>query len=289
MIPVSWKIRNRHLFGPAEALSYGLEKRTSIEECFLEGHLTRMVKNIKNKIWGDPVWSSVLAAGIVFIGGTAFAYFKGWMPVVQKWTLSSTYLPNWALVLLALFVIYNVIAGAVGIASKRSKLHGDIKKVIEDAANGSSSVTTLVRNARALALKLDDQEFAEWANKELSGSFENLSPEVLPKYRQVHGEPEALDMYGNWIPVRFGDEETERVLTYSPYGQDLITIEGLVTAMEGDSLIVSHSPQRKAAIDFLQRQGAQDYRLILGKSSAKRILDAVRHRVHEWALEHVNK
>lgn len=248
-----------------------------------------MIKTIKNKLWNDPVWSSVIATGVAFIIGTVFAYFKGWLPVVQEWLASSIDVPNWVLVLLALFVTYNVIAGVVRIAGKRRKVHGDIRKIIEDAANGSFSVTTLVRNARALALRMNDQAFADWANKELAGSFESLGEDALPKYRQVHGEPEALDVYGNWIPVRYGDIETERVLTYSPFGQDLMTIEGLVAAEGGDSLIQSHSFQRKAAIDFLKGQGAQDYRLILSKASAKRVLDGVRHVVHEWALKQADR
>jgi hypothetical protein len=57
-----------------------------------------------NKIWKDPVWSKVIAAGILALIASVSAYFLGAWPSIkailsQAWSfvLSSTSVPNWLL------------------------------------------------------------------------------------------------------------------------------------------------------------------------------------------------
>jgi hypothetical protein len=57
---------------------------------------------VLNKIWKDPVWSKVIAAGIIAALAAVSGYFLGWWPrlislakKMWQFMLSTTPLPNW--------------------------------------------------------------------------------------------------------------------------------------------------------------------------------------------------
>lgn len=65
--------------------------------------------SLLKKIWGDPVWSKVIAAAILGTAAIATAYLKGWRPSFTtlvrdaiSFALAKSPVPNW---LLALFIL----------------------------------------------------------------------------------------------------------------------------------------------------------------------------------------
>lgn len=64
---------------------------------------------VLKKIWADPVWSTVIAAGIVALAAMVATYFAGWWPNIAgsvlrlgDLALAVTPVPNWLLALLVL-------------------------------------------------------------------------------------------------------------------------------------------------------------------------------------------
>lgn len=84
------------------------------------------------KFWADPVWSKVIAAGILAVVGLAATYLAGWWPPLANVFLSLsslmvsvTAVPNWLLALLilgaiAVFIVLTIVLWAIAFPSKSS-------------------------------------------------------------------------------------------------------------------------------------------------------------------------
>src|SRR6266446_2741647 len=59
----------------------------------------RMLK----KIWRDPVWSKVIATGILggilALVGAIYSESQGWFPTIGQWIASESKIPNWLLII----------------------------------------------------------------------------------------------------------------------------------------------------------------------------------------------
>ncbi len=72
------------------------------------------------KVWKDPVWSKVIATGILAIIGAVGAYFLNWWPIIinagsRFFTFlgETTQIPNWLIGVMALCTLLVVIVGFV--------------------------------------------------------------------------------------------------------------------------------------------------------------------------------
>ncbi|HUW27893.1 MAG TPA: hypothetical protein VMV97_04725 [Sulfuriferula sp.] len=72
-------------------------------------------------LWKDPVWSAVIAAAVIGVGGACGTYLLGFWPRMatfgsQVWRLftTSTAVPNWLLVLLGVATIPTLLLLAAG-------------------------------------------------------------------------------------------------------------------------------------------------------------------------------
>lgn len=68
--------------------------------------------SLLKKIWGDPVWSKVIATGIVAVVAVVATYLAGWWPTfaafakkVASFGAATTTVPNWLLILLSLCAV----------------------------------------------------------------------------------------------------------------------------------------------------------------------------------------
>ena len=57
-------------------------------------------------IWPDPVWSKVIAAGIIALFVAIGSYFVVWFPMIGQWIVSGSSIPNWALIILSLMAVF---------------------------------------------------------------------------------------------------------------------------------------------------------------------------------------
>lgn len=80
------------------------------------------------KIWKDPVWSMVIATGILALIGAIATYFLGAWPTIKSFSVSiwgfissSTATPNW---LLGIMVIPNLLLGYAILIALKDKLVG---------------------------------------------------------------------------------------------------------------------------------------------------------------------
>jgi hypothetical protein len=71
---------------------------------------------VLEKIWRDPVWATVIGAGITAAVGAAWTYFANLWPRIGRWgssawefTYANTALPNWLIALLCLLALPTVL------------------------------------------------------------------------------------------------------------------------------------------------------------------------------------
>ena len=79
-------------------------------------------------LWKDPVWSTVIAAGVIAAAGALGTYLLGFWPTIASfgrhiWHLvtASTEVPNWLLVLLGLAIIPTLLLLAVAVWTSFAK------------------------------------------------------------------------------------------------------------------------------------------------------------------------
>lgn len=79
----------------------------------------RHIKAIEmlRKAWTDPVWSKVIATGIIGVAGLSATFFLGWWPSISSWlSVAGDFLgtpiqvPRWAVLLMALLALPAVVA-----------------------------------------------------------------------------------------------------------------------------------------------------------------------------------
>ena len=88
--------------------------------------LTQMAK--AGGIWHDPVWSKVIAAGIIAAGTAASTYFLKWWPaigraVVAVWQFlgAKTAVWNWLLIVATIWIILTIIEARLASLSARKR------------------------------------------------------------------------------------------------------------------------------------------------------------------------
>lgn len=96
-----------------------------------------------------------------------------------------------------------------------------------DATNPEIKVVTLLRKAKIIASKLNQNKFINWVNNELNG-YLDCTRDDLPKYRFVQGEIKALNPYHGWQPIYFLDSEGIEELRLAPIGHNIGGLETLI-------------------------------------------------------------
>lgn len=155
----------------------------------------------------------------------------------------------------------------------------------QEATNPNVRVTDLLRKSLVVAAKLGIDDFGAWAQQELAGYSGN---EQVPTYRRVRGELRAHNPYHGWIPVIVQDKEIREKLESRDAGQAIAELEDLSHSTGKSGTLQMPLPQ-----DWLLRifGQSQEFRLgmiptlLLGKSTIRGILDAVRNEVLRWSLE----
>lgn len=151
-------------------------------------------------------------------------------------------------------------------------MSGLVEQLQADAMDSSVPVTDLLRKAKTVAVKLRQNELAEWIASEMSGYADIKS---VPEYRRLAARVQFLNPVRGWCPVVGG----EHVL---PYGGSVSEISHLLVG-EGDALTSPAPPKMVQKIS--EDVGFQvDARRLFSKAAMAAILDAVRNTIHDWAL-----
>jgi hypothetical protein len=154
-----------------------------------------------------------------------------------------------------------------------------------EATNPNLRVADLLRKSLVVAAKLGIDDFGTWAQQELAGYSGN---EQIPAYRRVRGELRAHNPYRGWIPVILRDNEIREKLESRDAGQAIGELEDLYHSTGESDTLQMPLPQDLLLQLFGQ---SKEFRLgmiptlLLGKSTIRGLLDAVRNEVLRWSLE----
>jgi hypothetical protein len=156
-----------------------------------------------------------------------------------------------------------------------------VEQLQKDALDPAVSVSTLLRRVKVIAAKLKLPKVEVWVDSELNGYD---GEDEVPDYRTMHGLPKAFNPFRGWIPIQMeGDPEMAEVLATRKLHQKVSELEHLVSK-EGRLML----PFSAHHVDMLNRASnfsAPQMGLQISHASVVGIIDAVRNRVLDWALQ----
>jgi AbiTii len=153
-----------------------------------------------------------------------------------------------------------------------------IDEVLRDAASTAVSVSTLLRKALIVAKKLDVPDVPQWIEKELSGY---AGDDTLPTHRVVQGEVKAKSPRG-WISVQFPTNKLEETISRQKIYHSVAQIEAFI---HSDDNIAGRHPAE--ALSSLRRMYGYkaEFMCFVDKTNLQAIIDEIRTRILQWALD----
>ena len=152
-----------------------------------------------------------------------------------------------------------------------------IQQLQLEAADSTTSVTSLLAKAKIVATKLKLDDFLGWINQEING----YSGEV-PSYRTIPVEVKAFNPYHGWQPVIFTNIESQKILSRRDISQPISGVEATI-GQEG-ALEVPLNPEARATIsEAIGFEG--QITSFTSKNAIKTILEAVRNKVLDISLQ----
>lgn len=151
-----------------------------------------------------------------------------------------------------------------------------------EALDGSTPISDLLRKAKFVAAKLGLDEFGDWVQCELDGYTGDIEP---PPYRTITSQIMYRTMHG-WRPYFFDDESMDGTVSRYCLGQAITPLEDVVKrAREGAGFLAFRLPGHIQAI-LANACGYQtEFQIHVDASAAGGIIDAVRSKVLDWALD----
>lgn len=158
-----------------------------------------------------------------------------------------------------------------------------VEELQSEAIDRSVPISALLRKAKLVAAKLGTTDAASWIQHELNGYPEGAE---LPSYRQLTGEPRYRHPYYGWLPLRFGDPDDHRKASETRTRQPVSELEEMLERTRGDGAAMCPYPPQLTA-KLAKNLGIEIAVAGTGVGSHQlaRILDDVRTRVLDWALE----
>ena len=157
-----------------------------------------------------------------------------------------------------------------------------IEELQRDALNQRIAVTELLQKSLVVATKLGVKELENWARLELDG----YPGTDVPKYRDVHGEPEVYNPYRGYQPLLSEDAEFLERISLMHFNQSISDIEFHLEQCRKSKSSSIHCSYPSAFEQTLRN--AIDFGLTpslrINASHLQRILESVRRAVLEWSL-----
>lgn len=155
------------------------------------------------------------------------------------------------------------------------------------AADESTPIATLLRRALSVSRKLQLDDISDWINSEMSGYD---SWESVPTYRKTRASLRARNPYHGLIPFMIGNEAVMDKLTSVSCIQSIGELEDVLQRTESsNTLTVPFDTKSLQYLYDVQQQDSWGTPLepvrIVSPSHIAAILDAVRNRILEFALD----
>lgn len=159
---------------------------------------------------------------------------------------------------------------------------GLVLELQRDALDRNVRVSDLLRKAFVISRKLNISEIQEWINYELNGY--PREEDIIPDYRMIYGTPKIWNPYHGWQPLNFGDPKMADQLSSRKNSQAIGELDELV-AKDGSGGLYMPYPQH--IINWLMERMDVPLQpsLLVPHTEVIGILDAVRNKVLDWALQ----
>jgi hypothetical protein len=155
-----------------------------------------------------------------------------------------------------------------------------VERLQKDALDPNVSVSTLLRQVKLIAAKLKLETVEDWVEKELSGYGDS----DIPEYRIVVGAPRAFNPFHGWIPILLEDAKMMKLISTREIGQKISELEDLLRG-ENNGLQIPFPPELINTLNAGAKIALGQMSLLVGRGAAIGIVDAVRNKVLDWAIE----
>ena len=165
----------------------------------------------------------------------------------------------------------------------KSELILDIQRdIIED----STGISTILRQARLAAKKLELTEFTNWLDLETEGYAGDENHTSMPKYRYLAATPKFFNPFHGWLPILTNDsdlhEALHRVFCPNP-------IEEVEALSKADSSGTIHVHYNLAIENFLRKSsdlnGRYEIRAFISPKSLANPVNSVKKIILDWAID----
>jgi len=154
-----------------------------------------------------------------------------------------------------------------------------MKKIIKEIQDKNILVSDLLRRAKVIATKLNQEDTIKWINLELDGYGEG---DDIPSYRKLSGKVKFYNPYYGWQPVIFSNSEHEEKISNRFIKQGVGQIEELLNNKTQEYSI--SYPASVAKEILLGSPFQTDVSLFIDRSSLVGELDKVRNLLLDWAV-----
>jgi hypothetical protein len=159
-------------------------------------------------------------------------------------------------------------------------MSGLIEEIQRDALSTNVPIDALLRRVKLAAAKLQLSSLEAWVEQELNG----YNGEV-PAYRKIVGEPTAWNPFRGWIPVFSEDEHFMDLISEAPLRDPVGTLQDLINNNFGGRLQFPLPVGLVASINQITDFQTSRMAIRFGRGSIVSIIDTVRNKVLDWAIE----
>jgi hypothetical protein len=159
-------------------------------------------------------------------------------------------------------------------------MSGLIEEIQRDALSTNVPIDALLRRVKLAAAKLQLSSLEAWVEQELNG----YNGEV-PAYRKIVGEPTAWNPFRGWIPVFSEDERFMDLISEAPLRDPVGTLQDLINNNSGGRLQFPLPVGLVASINQITDFQTSRMAIRFGRGSIVSIIDTVRNKVLDWAIE----
>lgn len=150
----------------------------------------------------------------------------------------------------------------------------------QKALNKTISITDLLRTALTVAVKLNALDFEKWINNELNG-YQNIKDTMIPSYRFIDGVAKYHNPFHGWCDVVWATQEQYNDLKHIAIHEKISEIEAF-TLFDG---VLSRDFSVDVQKQFLEDAHGLIPKIIFGKHQFIGILDSVKTKILQWALD----
>lgn len=144
-------------------------------------------------------------------------------------------------------------------------------------------VLQALRKAHIIAVKLKLTEFDAWIQSELNGY--EFNQDLIPEYRQVHGQLKAWNPYHGWVPVIMQNSKLEEILCHRKMEDPIGDIIELHSKSKG-TIVMTFSAEAATKLDsWTNVPFNTNYSLHVSNHMLKSIADKVLNCLMEWTLK----